>query len=104
MSLLCSCCTYTLCCDDGVLLITHHKFMLLTLCLFCIHLCSVLWLLLQQQVLLSPMSFFNSNPQGRILNRFSNDQGSVDELLPVTAHNAIEVHTYYIVAVYTTIA
>jgi ABC-type multidrug transport system fused ATPase/permease subunit len=63
-------------------------YMLVTLYMLCMLL---LLLLHQQQVLLSPMSFFSSNPQGRILNRFSNDQGSVDELLPVTAHNAIEV-------------
>lgn len=33
-------------------------------------------------VVRSPMRFFDTNPGGRILNRFSKDIGSVDELLP----------------------
>eukprot|EP00940_MAST-03C_sp_MAST-3C-sp2_P000992 g992.t1 len=32
----------------------------------------------------SPMSFFISNPVGRIINKFSSDLGQIDELLPVT--------------------
>ena len=35
-------------------------------------------------VMHSPLSFFTSNPTGRILNRFSKDQNQVDENLPVT--------------------
>ncbi|XP_056647583.1 probable multidrug resistance-associated protein lethal(2)03659 [Diorhabda sublineata] len=34
------------------------------------------------KVIHSPMSFHNSNPSGRILNRFSKDIGSLDETLP----------------------
>ncbi|XP_017022451.2 probable multidrug resistance-associated protein lethal(2)03659 [Drosophila kikkawai] len=37
------------------------------------------------------MYFFNTNPPGRILNRFSKDMGQVDEMLPVVMMDVIQL-------------
>lgn len=37
------------------------------------------------------MGFFNSNPTGRILNRFSKDMGSIDEYIPFIISDVLEV-------------
>ncbi|KAH1001574.1 hypothetical protein HUJ04_005572 [Dendroctonus ponderosae] len=37
------------------------------------------------------MSFFDANPSGRILNRFSKDMGAVDELLPRVNLDALQI-------------
>ncbi|KAK0085537.1 hypothetical protein PV325_004976, partial [Microctonus aethiopoides] len=38
------------------------------------------------------MYFFNTNPSGRILNRFSKDIGAVDELLPMALINTLQLY------------
>ncbi|XP_018322246.1 multidrug resistance-associated protein 4 [Agrilus planipennis] len=38
--------------------------------------------LMFNSLLVAPMRFFDTNPSGRILNRFSRDMGIIDELLP----------------------
>lgn len=42
-------------------------------------------------VIFSTMGFFNTNPSGRILNRFSKDIGAIDELLPKVVLDAAQI-------------
>lgn len=37
------------------------------------------------------MKFFNNNPSGRILNRFSKDIGAIDEYLPSVIADVVDV-------------
>lgn len=43
------------------------------------------------RMLAATMRFFDTNPSGRILNRFSRDMGVIDEMLPKALMEAIQI-------------
>lgn len=69
---------------------------------YCLKASSRLHNLMFDRIVYSKMSFFHKNPSGRILNRFSQDIGIMDEILPTTIMDVIEVgenivHTFTII-------
>lgn len=56
----------------------------------CIRTSSSLHLQMLDGLLATPMRFFDTNPSGRILNRFSKDLGTVDETLPAAMAEAMQ--------------
>jgi ATP-binding cassette subfamily C (CFTR/MRP) protein 4 len=44
-----------------------------------------------KSVIGTKIRFFDLNPIGRVINRFSNDIGNIDDLLPITMFDTIQV-------------
>lgn len=63
----------------------------LTFNYWCIKAATTLHYKMFNNIIYSPMRFFNTNASGRILNRFTRDIGILDESLPVTVLDTIQV-------------
>jgi ABC-type multidrug transport system fused ATPase/permease subunit len=46
--------------------------------------------LMARHVLRAPLAFFHTNPTGRIINRFSNDQGRADDSLAYSLFDSLQ--------------
>lgn len=57
----------------------------------CMHASKVLHDRMFGSILRSTMRFFDTNPSGRILNRFSKDMGAIDEYLPKAIMDFIQI-------------
>lgn len=57
----------------------------------CMHASKILHDRMFYSILHAVMKFFDSNPSGRILNRFSKDMGAIDEFLPKAMMDFIQI-------------
>ncbi|KAJ3224277.1 Multidrug resistance-associated protein 4 [Clydaea vesicula] len=58
--------------------------------LVCLKCSKYLFLDMMNKILRSSLNFFEINPHGRILNRFSKDLSTVDEMLPMTVYDYLQ--------------
>ncbi|XP_046428414.1 ATP-binding cassette sub-family C member 4-like [Neodiprion fabricii] len=81
---------YTGCIVGSILVLTLRSMMFVTVCM---NASRNIHNSMFANLLRATMRFFNTNPSGRILNRFSKDVGAMDELLPKAMLEAIQIFT-----------
>ncbi|CAG9860398.1 unnamed protein product [Phyllotreta striolata] len=79
---------YTIFIFSSVIFLTLRSFLYYIICMKA---SKVLHNKMFTNVLRAPMRFFDTNPSGRILSRFSKDMGAMDELLPRSLIEAVQV-------------
>lgn len=57
---------------------------------YCLKISNNMHNLMFSAVVRAPTKFFDDNPSSRILNRFTKDIGSIDEMLPQSAYDTFE--------------
>lgn len=87
---------YTFCIIICTVTVLFRSFLFMKICL---NSSSNLHNIMFSNLLQARMSFFNRNPSGRILNRFSKDIGTIDELLPKIMLEALQM-TSVVVAIF----
>ncbi|XP_057665405.1 ATP-binding cassette subfamily C member 4-like isoform X2 [Diorhabda carinulata] len=79
---------YTILIAGSVIFLTFRSFLYYRICM---NASKVLHNKMFSCILKAPIRFFDINPSGRILNRFTKDMGCVDELLPRCQMDAIQI-------------
>ncbi|XP_011259351.2 multidrug resistance-associated protein 4 [Camponotus floridanus] len=91
---------YTFCIIICTVTVLFRSFLFMNICLnSSINLHNIMF----SNLLQARMSFFNRNPSGRILNRFSKDIGTIDELLPRIMLEALQM-TSVVLAIFIMVA
>ncbi|XP_046746888.1 ATP-binding cassette sub-family C member 4-like [Diprion similis] len=81
---------YTGCIVSSILILTVRSMIFVTICM---NASRNIHNSMFANLLRATMRFFNTNPTGRILNRFSKDVGAMDELLPKAMLEALQIFT-----------
>ncbi|CAH0600505.1 unnamed protein product [Chrysodeixis includens] len=74
----------------GIIIISHLR--ILAFVVMTMRASQNLHNIIYEQLIIAVMRFFDTNPSGRVLNRFSKDMGAMDELLPRSILETIQMY------------